>query len=126
MQSQSSAAQYTSVCARVCVRLCAFVCVCVCECECVCVCVSVCVCVCVCVCVQMREKTLVMRAEDLNSVPPFFKDHRALQPVMHLGPMFTYVCVVPSPTLSPTDPVPRSQLWPLVSVYVYMCIHIYI
>ena len=34
---------------------------------------------------QVRKKTLVLKPLDLNSVPPFYKEHDARQPVIHLS-----------------------------------------
>ena len=34
---------------------------------------------------QVRKKTLVLKPLDLNSVPPFYKEHDARQPVFHLS-----------------------------------------
>jgi len=53
----------TSIQKRVCVRVCACVCVCVRVCACVCVCVRVCVCVCVHAC--RRVTNLFMQASTL-------------------------------------------------------------
>jgi len=96
------------VCVHTQTCMCVFVCD-MCVCVCVCVCVRVCVCVCVCERARVDEYGQLKRVNTL-------KETRSLTVPGYIGLVClccVYMgvwCMLPSPTLSPTDPVPRSLL----------------